>query len=449
MSVKVRFAPSPTGFLHVGNVRAALINWMFAKKHHGEFMLRMDDTDLERSTKAFEDGIIEDLAWLGLYHKSFARQSERFERYGEVMQQLISSGRLYPCYETPEELEFKRKRQLGRGEPPRYDRAALKLTDAEKKAFEAEGRTPHYRFLLESKDIRWHDLVRGDVHFAPDHLSDPVLVRGDGAYLYTHTSVIDDIDFGITHILRGEDHVTNTAVQVQLFEALGKNPNEIQFAHTTLLMDKDGSALSKRLGSLGVKDLRAEGIEPLAICGFMARLGTSLPIQPFFTMEEIADQFDLSTFSRNPPRFDIDELRSLNHKLMAELPFSVMQPKLVTMGFGDFQEREWDLFKGNILSKDDFALWHTIFHGEIKLPHDLDREYIKIALTNLPHDPFTETTWKAWTDTLKAETGRKGKDLFMPLRQALTGEDHGPEMKDILPLLGYHKAKIRLEKAAS
>lgn len=449
MTVKVRFAPSPTGFLHVGNVRAALINWMFAKKHQGEFMLRMDDTDLERSKKEFEDGIIEDLAWLGLYHQSFARQSERFERYAEVMKELIDAGRLYPCFETPEELEFKRKRQLGRGEPPRYDRASLKLTEAERKAFLDEGKKPHYRFRLESKDISWYDLVRGDVHFAPDHLSDPVLVRADGVYLYTHTSVIDDVDFGITHILRGEDHVTNTAVQVQLFEALGKDPKEIQFAHTTLLMDKDGSALSKRLGSLGVKDLRAQGIEPLAICSFLARLGTSESIQPFFSMEEIADQFDLGSFSRNPPRFDLDELKALNHRLMADLPFSIIQPKLVGMGFGDFQEKEWDLFKGNISSKEDYTLWHNIFHGEISWPETLDKNYLDVAYQNLPHDPFSEDTWKMWTELLKEKTGRKGKDLFMPLRQALTGEGHGPEMREVLHLLGYHKVKLRLEKVLS
>lgn len=445
--VKVRFAPSPTGYLHVGNVRTALINWLFAKKNKGEFMLRMDDTDLGRSEKKYEDAIIADLNWLGLHHKSFARQSKRFERYDEMMQKLIDMGHLYPCFETPEELEFKRKRQLGRGEPPRYDRASLKLTDAEKKGFLDEGRRPHYRFLLESKDVRWNDMIRGEVHFAPDHLSDPVLVRADGAYLYTLTSVIDDIDFNITHILRGEDHVTNTAVQVQLFEALGKDPSEIGFGHTTLLMDKDGSALSKRIGSLGIGTLREEGIEPLAIASFLSRLGTSLPVQPFLSMDEVISEFDLNSFSRNPPRFDIDELRNLNHKLMAHLPFETIQPKLIAMGFGDFQEKEWDLFKGNIESKADFERWHNIFHGNINLPDVLDKDYIKEALAILPHDPMTVDSWKSWTDALKEKTGRKGKDLFMPLRQALTGEDHGPEMKEILPLLGYHKAKVRLEKA--
>jgi len=445
MTVKVRFAPSPTGYLHIGNIRTALINWLFAKQNNGHFLLRSDDTDLERSTKEYEDAIQQDLAWLGMPHDSFFRQSERFARYDEVRDKLITMGRLYPCYETPEELEFKRKRQLGRGEPPRYDRAALKLTKEEIAVFENEGRKPHYRFLLKAKDVAWHDLVRGPTHFGPDTLSDPVLVRADGAYLYTLTSVVDDVDTNITHILRGEDHVTNTAVQVQLFEALGRDLTTLHFAHTTLLMDKDGSSLSKRLGSLGMKQLRDEGIDPMAICSLLARLGTSQPIHAFLNMDELASQFDLSTFSRNAPRFDIDELKELNHKLMTHMPFSAIHPKLKNMGYGDFSEKEWDLFKGNIESVSDYTLWHDIFHGEISAPTELDKDFIKQALTLLPN-AITETTWQEWTTALKEATGRKGKELFMPLRQALTGQDHGPEMKEILPLLGYEKVKARLEK---
>ncbi|MBX9977718.1 MAG: glutamate--tRNA ligase, partial [Alphaproteobacteria bacterium] len=311
--LKVRFAPSPTGYLHIGNIRTALINWLFAKKNGGHFLLRMDDTDLERSKPEYELAIIENLEWLGLTHDSFFKQSDRFDRYKEVMDKLIAAGRLYPCYETPEELEFKRKRQLGRGEPPRYDRAALKLTIEEKQALEAQGLKPHYRFLLEDKDVSWHDLSRGDVYFGPGTLSDPVLVRADGAYLYTLTSVVDDVDFEVTHILRGEDHVTNTAVQVQLFEALGRVSGTITFSHTTLLMDKDGSGLSKRIGSLSVGEMRAQGLEPMAICSLLARLGTSLPVQPVLTMDELASHFDLGTFSRNAPRFDLDELKEMNH----------------------------------------------------------------------------------------------------------------------------------------
>ncbi len=444
MTIKVRFAPSPTGYLHIGNIRAALINWLFAKKHQGHFLLRMDDTDLERSKPEYELAILEDLEWLGLTHQSFFKQSERFDRYKEMMQMLIEKGRLYPCYETPEELEFKRKRQLGRGEPPRYDRAALALTDDEKKAFEKEGRRPHYRFLLEDKDVSWNDLIRGPVHFGPGTLSDPVLVRADGAYLYTLTSVVDDVDTDITHILRGEDHVTNTAVQVQLFEALGRDPKTLSFGHTTLLVDKDGSGLSKRLGSLSVGELRTQGFEPMTLCSFLARLGTSLPIQPFLCLEDLIESFDLETFSRNQPRFDLEELKELNHKMMAMMPFDAMHPKLLARGFSKFSEPEWDLFKGNIESEEDFKSWYTIFHGDISVPKDLDREYIHTALELLSKAPITQETWAQWTGVLKERTGRKGKMLFMPLRQALTGQDHGPEMKDLLPLLGYEKVKRRL-----
>lgn len=446
---KVRFAPSPTGFLHIGNVRTALINWLFARKNGGHFLLRMDDTDLERSTAQFELEILEDLEWLGLTHDSFFKQSDRFERYREVMKDLISSGRLYPCYETQEELEFKRKRQLGRGEPPRYDRASLNLSGADKEKFEREGRRPHYRFLLKDLCVGWYDLIRGDVHFGPGTLSDPVLVREDGAFLYTLTSVVDDVDSEITHILRGEDHVTNTAVQLQLFEALRRNPETMAFGHTTLLMDKDGGGLSKRLGSLSINQIRQDGIEPEAICSLLSRLGTSLPVQPFLDLNEMASSFDLGTFSRNPPRFDYDELKDLNHKLMAIMPFLHIKTKLTSMGFSSFKEAEWDLFKGNIQNQKDFSLWHRIFHGDIEVPIELDKDYIKIALTLFPKGEVTINTWIEWTGTLKTETGRNGKALFMPLRQALTGQEHGPELKEILPLLGSELIQKRLQRACN
>ncbi len=445
MTVKVRFAPSPTGYLHVGNVRTALINWLFARKYDGHFLLRMDDTDLERSKPAYELAILEDMEWLGLTHDSFFKQSERFNRYKEIMDKLILMERLYPCYETSEELEFKRKRQLGRGEPPRYDRAALKLTKEERSTFEREGRKPHYRFLLEDKDVSWHDLIRGTTHFGPGTLSDPVLVRADSAYLYTLTSVVDDVDTSITHILRGEDHVTNTAVQVQLFEALGRDPSTIRFGHTTLLMEKGGGSLSKRLGSLSIGQLRHQGLEPTAICSLLARLGTSLPVRPVLSLCKIVELFDLETFSRNPPQFDLDELKELNHKIIAMMPFDQIYPKLLAKGFSDFSEAEWDLFKGNIGSDEDFKLWHDIFHSEIKVPTGIEKDSIQKALEYLPKEPFTQETWSKWMGVLKEKTGRKGKQLFMPLRQALTGRDHGPEMKDILPLLGYNKVKKRLE----
>lgn len=438
MTVKVRFAPSPTGYLHIGNVRTALINWLFARKNKGHFLLRLDDTDLDRSKKEYEDGIYEDLSWLGLSHDSFFKQSDRFDRYKAVVDKLIASGRLYPCYETPEELDFKRKRQLGRGQPPLYDRAALQLTAEQKETLENEGRRPHYRFLLEDKDIAWHDMVRGDVHFGPRTLSDPVLVRADGAYLYTLTSVVDDVDTDITHIMRGEDHVTNTAVQIQLFEALGKDLATLTFGHTTLLMDKDGAGLSKRIGSLGIRQLRDEGLEPLAICGFLARLGTSLPMHPFATMEEIVDQCDISTFSRTAPRFDEAELFEFNHKLLVHLPFEKVAPKLNARGMGALNAKEWDLIKGNLETQDDWDHWFHVFHGvigDIDLKEE-DYHYLKMACDHLPQGDLTQDTWGEWTSVLKTLTERKGKALFLPLRLALTGLDHGPEMKDVLPLLG-------------
>lgn len=450
MTIRVRFAPSPTGLLHIGNARAALINWLFARKHQllgqkAEFMLRMDDTDLERSEDRFEQAIAEDLAWLGLAHTVFAKQSERFDRYHEMMQQLITSGRLYPCYETPEELDFKRKRQLSRGEPPLYDRAALKLTLAEKQAFEAEGRHPHWRFMLKAEDIIWDDLVRGRTEFHGQALSDPVLIRADGAFLYTITSVIDDIDFNITHILRGEDHVTNTAAQIQLFEALGRPASTLQFGHTTLLMDVSGSPLSKRLGSLSLQSLRKQGIEAMAINSLLARLGTSQPIEPHLHLDELANHFDLSTFSRTPPRFDMHDLETLNHKIYQITPFDTVKDRLQALGCSEIDSTVWELLRGNLRNLEDIRDWVAVCFGTIQ-PSGNDHEYIRHALNLLPQTPWDETTWSVWTTALKTQTGRKGKELFMPLRQAITGFDHGPEMKFLLPIIGYEKTTQRLKQ---
>lgn len=448
MTIRVRFAPSPTGLIHIGNARTALINWLFYRHHQlaghkAQFLFRLDDTDLERSKDEFAHAIEEDLAWLGMTHDLSAKQSDRFERYNEMRDFLIASGRLYPCYETPEELEFKRKRQMSRGEPPIYDRAALKLSDAEKEAFAKEGRKPHWRFKLETGAIVWHDLVRGHTEFHGERLSDPVLVRADGAYLYTLTSVVDDIDFEITHILRGEDHVTNTAVQIQLFEALGKDTKTLQFGHTTLLMDAQGGPLSKRLGSLTLKTLKASGIEPMAINSLLARLGTSLPVEPRLTMDELAREFDLSTFSRTPPRFDSHDLETLNQKLFHHMPFEFIQDRLKSHGYDMITPQIWHIIHGNISQFSDLAAWVNICFGTITPAID-DPEYIAIAKDHLPKGPFDEQTWVTWTQCLKEITGRKGKALFMPLRQALTGHDHGPEMKDLLPIIGHERALQRL-----
>lgn len=449
MSVRVRFAPSPTGYLHVGNARAALINWLFCKKNGGTFILRQDDTDAERSEERYAVAIKHDLQWLGLAHDLFFKQSERFERYEEVKNWLIKEEHLYPCYETKEELSFKRKKQLSNGHPPIYDREALSLTQAQINQFKAEGRKPHWRFKLLPEDIQWHDMVRGDVSFQAKMLSDPILIREDGAFLYTITSVIDDFDYKITHILRGEDHVTNTAVQTQLFKVLNNNKNfPIKFGHTTLLVNEDGSPLSKRLGSLSLQSFKEIGIEPQAINSLLARLGTSLPIEPILTLEEIAESFDLSTFSRTPPRFSIKDLQQLNHKLYHKMPFTQIQSKLELMGLAKITEEIWSLLRDNIQTIDELKDWGNILFGEINTFCDNeDKEFIKEALDNLPKEPWNENTWANWTQHLKEISGRKGKKLFMPLRKAITNLDHGPEMCTLILHLKYDKVCTRLKSA--
>ena len=442
--VRVRFAPSPTGYLHIGNARAALINYLYALRQGGEFILRIDDTDLERSKPEYEESIYKDFEWLGISYSQTFRQSERFDRYNLVRDALIAYGRLYPCYETPEELDFKRKRQMAKGQPPIYDRAALSLTNSEKAAFEAEGRKPHWRFKLDHEPIIWNDMVRGEVRFDGAQLSDPVLIRADGVFLYSICSVVDDIDYAITHIIRGEDHVTNTATQIQLFKAVnGEKDFPVTFAHTTLLMDEDGKGLSKRLGSLSLGQMRDFGVEPMAIACLLARLGTSLPVEPLLSLEDLGSSFDLSIFSRTPPRFSEKDLWALNHKLYHLMPFSQMQQRLSIAGFGDFTQNHWHAVHDNIERLKDLKPWHDIFFGEIQGTCQ-DHEFLKTALSLLPPTPWNETTWGTWTQTIKETTGRKGKELLMPLRQALTAMDHGPEMKALLPLIGVEKVKSRL-----
>ncbi|MCE3231090.1 MAG: glutamyl-tRNA ligase [Alphaproteobacteria bacterium] len=448
MAIRVRFAPSPTGLLHIGNARTALINWLFARHHalKGEdatFLLRLDDTDLERSDPLYAKAIEEDLAWLGLTHDQFARQSDRFDQYDQAVARLKATGRLYPCYETPEELDFKRKRQLARHEPPIYDRTALKLTDEERRAFEAEGRQPHWRFKLLPEAIHWDDLIRGPNDFHGSHLSDPVLVRADGAYLYTLTSVVDDIDLGITHIIRGEDHVTNTAVQIQLFAALGGDVTHLHFAHSTLLVDVNGASLSKRLGSLSLATLRESGLEPMAINSLLARLGTSLPVEPQLTLDELAQNFTLSALGRASPRFDPAELETLNHKLLQVMPYDQVQGRLREIA-PSLTEAFWNVIRGNLRTLEEACQWEAIYVGHIT-PLIEDRDYLGQALGCLPGEPWDTATWGLWTARLKEITGRKGKALFMPLRQAITGMDHGPEMKELLPLIGYGKVVERLK----
>ena len=444
--MKLRFAPSPTGNLHVGNVRQALINFLLAKQLGGKFYLRMDDTDKERSKAEYAKQIRHDLNWLGLSWEELPNQLSRMPRYVEVAEQLKSRGLLYPCYETPEELEVKRKLQIKQGKPPIYDRAALNITETERAELLSAGRKPHWRFKLDESNAEWNDLVRGHVEIPGGNLSDPVLIRADGLPLYTITSCVDDVDHDITHIIRGEDHVSNTAVQFQVFRALGRDPSSITFAHTSLLVNKDGSGLSKRLGSLSIESLREQGIEPMAINSLLARLGTSLPIEPFHDLDTLADTFDLNSFSRASPKFDVDGLKLLNHKLYSSMDYGKVVGRLQDMNLSDIDAELWQIIRENITTMADCQPWHEVLCGTVT-PVIEETDYIQEAKAHLPPQPWSETTWKQWTDAVKAATGRKGKSLFMPLRQALTGQNHGPEMKILLPLIGYEKTIERLAKA--
>lgn len=444
MSTIVRFAPSPTGRLHIGNVRTALLNWLFARKTGGRFILRLDDTDTTRSTQAFADGIRSDLQWLGLAWDETFRQSDRLARYAEVARRLIADERLYRCYETEDELDRRRKRQMARGLPPVYDRAGLRLTATERETLEAEGRKPHWRFRLdtdgEGRHVRWHDLVRGPQSIDLASLSDPVLVRADGAPLYTFTSVVDDVDTRITHVIRGEDHVTNTAVQIQIFAALGaKMPS---FAHYSLLVGASGEALSKRLDSLSVAGLREAGIEAMAILSQAALIGTSDPVVPHASLDKLSTGFDLAKLSRSPSRFDPDELAVLNAKILHLLPYAAVAPRLATLG-ADGGETFWCAVNGNLARLDEARRWYDVVHGPMT-PVIEDAAFCHTAAGLLPPEPWDEGTWKTWTDAVKASTGAKGRALFHPLRLALTGAETGPELKAMLPLIGRNRALARL-----
>ncbi len=439
MAPILRFAPSPTGRIHIGNARTAILNWLHARKNGGTFILRYDDTDVERSKAEFAEAIAVDLAWLGITPDVVENQSQRFAMYDAAAARLKASGRLYPCYETADELERRRKRQLARHQPPVYDRAALKLSEEERKALEAQGRKPHWRFKLEHRVVEWNDLIRGPQHIDTTNLSDPVLVREDGTYLYTFSSVVDDIDFGITHVIRGEDHVVNTAVQIQIFEALaGKVP---VFAHHSLLTGADGQGLSKRLGSLSIASLREQGLEAMAVVSHASLLGTSDSIHPCVDYRELIEGFDLGKLSRAPARFDENELRGLNARLLHMLPYEAVKARLA---HGD--EAFWLAVRGNLTIFADVENWWTIVTGPVTpaIAAD-DRDFIATAASLLPPPPWNGETWKTWTEAVKAKTGRKGKALFMPLRQALTGLDHGPELALLLPLIGHDRAMARLK----
>lgn len=436
-AVAVRFAPSPTGRLHVGNARGALLNWLFARKAGGSFLLRLDDTDTGRSTEEFARGIEDDLRWLGLDWDRFAKQSDRFALYAEAAEKLRKSGRLYPAYETPEELELRRKIQLSQRRPPVYDRAALKLTDADRAKLEAEGRRPVWRFKLEHNRTAWDDLIHGHVEIDMASLSDPVLLRSDGYPLYTLSSVVDDGDLGITHVIRGEDHVTNTAAQIQLFEALGYAVPT--FGHFSLLLDAEGGGLSKRLGSLSLADLRAQGIEPMALNSLLARLGSADPVEPKQSLQELVAGFDLTRFSRAPARLDPHELETLNARILHELPFATVRDRLPAGAGEDF----WLAVRGNLATVGDAADWWAVVQGDIT-PVIEDEKVVQAAIETLPPEPWDATTWKGWSQAVAAKAGVKGRALFHPLRLALTGRDKGPEMAPLLPLIGRERALKRL-----
>ena len=440
MTTITRFAPSPTGNLHVGNIRAALHNWLWARKSGGRFLLRLDDTDLERSRLEYADAIKADLRWLGLHWDGEEKQSDRFALYEQQFERLKASGHVYPAYETSQELDLRRKVLLGRGLPPVYDRAALRLTADQIAAFEAEGRTPHWRFKLDhDQPIVWTDLIRGEQRFDPKLLSDPVIRRADGSWLYMLPSVIDDIDMGITHVLRGEDHVSNTAAQIQMFTALGAPLP--QFAHEALLTGSEGK-LSKRLGSLGVAHFRENGLEPIAILALLARLGTSMPIEPFGAIEPLIDSFDFAHFGRAPARFDEAELAALNQKIVHLLPFQAVSERLPD----GVDEAGWEAIRPNLETVAQAADWWRIVTGPIEAPEleEEDRAFTAAARDILLEAEFDSDIWRTLTNRLKEQTGRKGKSLFLPLRRMLTGLDHGPDMGQLLPLIGRDEALKRL-----
>lgn len=455
MTVTVRFAPSPTGYIHIGNTRTALSNWLFAQKNGGKFILRYDDTDVERSKEEYAQAIAIDLDWLGVKPDRVEYQSKRFDVYGEAVEKLKQAGLLYACYETADELERRRKLRLARRLPPVYGREGLKLTEEERAAFEAEGRKPHWRFLLPNFDtdpfdtkrteVHWDDLVRGPQTVDLASMSDPVLVREDGTYLYTLPSVVDDIDLGVTHIIRGDDHVTNTGVQISIFEALGaKAP---VFGHHNLLTTISGEGLSKRTGALSVGSLRDAGFEPMAVASLAVLIGTSENVSAAPNMASLAERFDLASISKSSAKFDPAELDTLNRSLLHEMSYSDAQSRLAALGIsGDKAEPFWLAVRGNLDRFKDVEHWWRIVTGDLLAVPELtaeDRAFLKEAFALLPPAPWDRQTWKIWTEAVKAATGRKGKNLFMPLRLALTGQPHGPELADLLMLIGRERILTR------
>jgi glutamyl-tRNA synthetase len=438
-----RFAPSPTGRLHIGNARTALLNALVARQRGGAFVLRFDDTDRSRSTAEFADAIARDVAWLGIVPDLTVKQSDRVALYDIAAERLRAAGRLYPCFETEDELSYRRKRQLAQRRAPIYDRAALKLTPEERARLEAEGRTPHWRFLLQTRPVTWNDGVRGAQSIDCASLSDPVLIRADGACLYTLTSVVDDIDLGVTDVIRGEDHVTNTAVQIQIFEVLGAAAPD--FAHHNLLTLPSGEGLSKRQGHLSLATLREEGYEPTAVAALSVLIGTSHAVEPVADLAELATKIALSDISHSSAKFDPAELAGLNARTLHRMPFAQAAARLADLGVGGGEDF-WIAVRGNIALLREAADWWGVVSGDDAFATD-DPELVRAAIAHLPPEPFDAGTWPAWTKAVGAATGRKGRALFHPLRLALTGREQGPELKALLPLMGRARALRRLRRA--
>ena len=439
-TVTTRFAPSPTGFIHVGNLRTALMNYLITRKAGGTFILRLDDTDQERSKQEYADGIMADLEWLGLQWDRVEKQSLRMDRYRAAAEELKQAGRFYECFESPTELDLKRKKLLNMGRPPVYDRASLALTVVEKDAMRAEGRAGYWRFLLNQNRIEWPDGILGPISIDAASVSDPVLIRADGQVLYTFASSVDDIDMGVTFIVRGADHVTNTATQIQIMQAMGGTPPN--FAHHSLLTGAKGEELSKRLGTLSLRDLRAQGVEPMALLSLMARLGSSKPVELASSLQDLIDGFDVGSFGSAPTKFDAEDLFPLTRAHVQSLPLHAVADKIAALGVPEAEaEAFWRVAKDNITVLADLAQWSELFqNGAEPLVDPEDAEFISQAVALLPPMPWTTATWGEWTEAVKAATGRKGKRLFMPLRKALTGRANGPEMADVMPLLKVVRA---------
>ena len=441
MTTVTRFAPSPTGLLHLGNIRTALINWLYARTNNGKFILRIDDTDLERSKDEYISQIKYDLDWLGIDFDETFNQSSRFDRYREQFEKLKADGRIYPCYETPEELERKRKLLIAAGGKQVYDRSAMELTDQQKKDYEAEGRKPHWRFLLKTERMKWDDLLKGEIDIDLTSLSDPVLFREDGVPLYTFSSAVDDIDYDITNVIRGDDHTSNTAVQVEIINALDQN--KITFAHHALLKASSGDKLSKRDNVISISSFREANMEPISILSLLATIGTSNSIELKDNIDQIKSEFKLSTISTSPGRIEIDVLNALNKKQVQKYNFSEIEERLKKID-EKIDQKFWETIRGNLNVVEDIKQWTDIvFNSETIKPSDKD--YIKIAMELIPDDPWNDETWGLWTSAIKEKTGRKGKELFLPLREAFTGLNHGPEMKLLIQLLGREKIIQRVE----